>query len=205
MIDRELQARIRSVLTQLQMLSDVDSASIVANDGGGQSKPDSSPPPGSRPDRDSTQPPPKDRSLYEWYAYHFARASDDERRRLLCYLAERDHAKAKGRSPQPRGKTGPEDERASMARIVEWYEGVQDLEVAVLEACSVQFVAKARRVHKRRPKDGTLPSVFISLDEPSRHATVATLALAGESKAAAARRLDVSRKTVDRYWQVESV
>jgi len=91
-----------------------------------------------------------------------------------------------------------------MARIVEWYEGVQDLEVAVLEACSVQFVAKARRVHKRRPKDGTLPSVFISLDEPSRHATVATLALAGESKAGAARRLDVSRKTIDRYWPVEA-
>lgn len=200
MRDVELERRINVILTKLQLLSEVDSASIVSNDGGGASKLDSAAPPGARPDMDRDQPPPKDRSLYEWYGWHFARASDDARRRLLCYLAERDYTNVRHRRPHPRGKTGPEDERNAMRRIVNWYEGVDALEVAVLEGVSTQHVHKARRIHKRRPYDGRLATGWSAWTQDQKRERVNKLRVLGRSRASVAREFEVSPRTISRYW-----
>jgi hypothetical protein len=201
MSDRALDNRVARILTKLQMVSDASSASIVSNDGGGSSKPESSPPPGARPDRDRDKPPPKDRSLFEWYAWQFARSRSEERTRLLCYLAERDHARLRSRSPSPRGRTGPEDEPAAMRRIVEWYEGVDALEVAVLEDVSVQHVHKARRVHKRVAIDGRRRPEWSDWSDDVREAAVARRRHTGASQHEVADDLGVSRRTVQRYWR----
>lgn len=198
MRDEQLESRIGQILTKLQLLSEADSASIVANDGGNK-KPDSSPPPGARPDRAGDRPPPKDRSLFEWYSWHFAQATDDNRRRLLCYLAERDYANYTHRKPQPRGKTGPEDEREGMKRVVDWYEGVDALEVAILEGITVQHVEKARRVHKRSAKTGLLLSPWATWDEDYRAAAVRDRVQLGKSQAAIAAEFGVSKRTIQRY------
>lgn len=199
MRDEHLEKRINAILTKLQLLSEADSASIVANDGGNK-KPDSSPPPGARPDRAADQPPPKDRSLFEWYSWHFSQATDDSRRRLLCYLAERDYANYHQRRPQPRGKTGPEDESQSMKRIVEWYEGVSALEVAVLEGTSLQHVQKARRVHKRQANNGLPQSEWAGWDDTQRAIAVTNRANAGQSQSEVASVFGVSKRTIQRYW-----
>lgn len=198
MSDKQLERRIAAILTRLQLLSDGDSASIVANETG-HAKPDSSPPPGARPDLEPGKPPPKDRSLYEWYSWHFDRALNDDRRRLLCYLAERDYARVVHKPPQPRGKTGPEDERTGMKRIVEWYEGVDALEVAVLEGINVHHVYKARRVHRRRTHDGTHQSEWMTWDDNQRQLAVRNRLDAGHSQNRIARDLEVSRRTIQRY------
>lgn len=193
-----IEARIQSVLSQLQMLSEADAAPISSMPGAPGSS-HGAPPRGAQLGDTKQGPPPKDRSLFDWYRWHFQEAKTDERKRLLLYLAERDLDGRRHQSPQLRGKQGPEDESASMERVVEWYQGVDALEVAVLEGVNVQHIYKARRKHKRNLSDGRELNQWREWDEERRRIAIANRLSAGHSKTEIADALQISRRTVARY------
>lgn len=197
-MDPELARRAQTILVKLKLLGEASSTSIVAFDGNRTHG--TKAPSGAR-DRDNAKPPPKDRSLYDWYLWHFTRAATDDKRRLLCFLAERDYEKYRRRSPQPRSDEGAEGEVAGMKRIVEWYEGLSTLEVAILEDCSAGFVEKARRVHRRDPEDGFVRDGWQGWDEEKRTAEVTKLKQRKVGQREAARRLETSPSTMNRYWK----
>lgn len=201
----ELEARIREILGKLQLLSEAKSAPVASSTSHG--KPDTQAPPGALPDRDSAKPPPKDRSLFEWYAWQFDNAKDDYRRRLLCYLAERDYENVRRRIPDRRrgvkeeDRGEPETEEVWATRIVQWYEGLDAVEVAILEECSEGAVTKARRIKGRNERDGRERSAFLGMEERERHIVVLRCKDKGMSQNAAAAKLGVSKRTVGRYWE----
>lgn len=93
----------------------------------------------------------------------------------------------------------PSSEDESAARVVEWYEGVPVLEVAILEYCSPGWVEKARRRLGRKPEDGRPISPFLRADEDERHRMVAQHAARGWGAKKIADRLGVAKGTVQRY------
>jgi len=201
----EPDARIRTILAKLQMLSEAKAGSI------GRSSHDADServgPPGTKPDRPSSKPPPKDRSLWAWYEWQFAAAKDDYRRRLLCYLAERDYENFHRRQPDRRRgvddntRGEAEDEATWSKRIVEWYEGVDILEVAILEDSSTGAIGKARRTHRRRERNGERLEGWEAWDDKRRLAEVTLLKTRRMGTQAMASRLGTSKRTVLRYLE----
>lgn len=204
-IDPELQARAKNILSKLKLLGEASSGGIVTI--AGKQAADSKAPPESRPERASHQPPPKDRSLYDWYVWQFARATSDHRYRLLCYLAERDYERYRRRPDDSRrgpislrGKDGGSGEVESMRRIVAWYEGLDALEVAILEECSIGHVKKARRVHRRNEEDGRERNGWEGWDEERRVIEIRQRRAKGWGQKKVADDIGVAKRTVQRYW-----
>lgn len=205
-IDPELARRANTIICKLKLLGEAKSSGKISAEGL-QQKAESSPPPEVRLDSDAAQPPPKDRSLYEWYIWHFARATSEYRFRLLCYLAERDYERYRRRPSDAkrgpitlRGKDGGEAETEGMKRIVEWYSGIEAVEVAILEECSIDHVRKARRVFRRVESDGRALTGWKGWDDDERLAQVKRLRVGGYSQQEVAAELGVSDRTVRKYW-----
>ena len=203
-----LKQKIRDVLAQLATLSEASAASLEPR--ASQGAPESSIPAGvSLRDR----PPDKGDSLHDWWRWRFAEAvaKDESEFELyrLCLLAERDYAERRFRSPDRMAlRSGEltvnaidggaaEDRQAE--RVVELYEGIPAVEVAVHEYTTEAWVKKARRQLGRDPQTGRPRPDFLDWDEDRRHREVATLAERMGKKAAAAK-LRVDPGTVRRYW-----
>ena len=124
-LDPELRRRANSILCRLKLLGEAKSSGNITTSAH-QQKASSSPPPEARLDTERGGAPSKDRSLYEWYLWHFCRATTEYRFRLLCYLAERDYERYRRRPSDTkrgpislRGKDGGDAEMEGMKRIVE--------------------------------------------------------------------------------------
>lgn len=161
--DIELAHRIAHVLAQLARLSEVSAAQV------GRATPSSDQarlPAGVRPSIVSSnpeRPPSKDRSLYDYFSWHFSRAVTDAQRRLFLYLAETDLEQRTHSAPAHMTALGAHKEQETGvkrdARIIAWYEGVNALEVAVLESahagyCSEANVRRVRELDRRNPATG---------------------------------------------------
>ena len=131
---------------------------------------------------------------------------------LLCYLAERDYERYRRRPSDTkrgpislRGKDGGDAEMEGMKRIVEWYEGLDALEVAILEECSLDHVRKARRVFRREESDGTERAGWKGWDDEFRWKVVTEYRQEGYKQFEVAGKLGVSERTIRKYWSAKSV
>jgi hypothetical protein len=67
-----------------------------------------------------------------------------------------------------------------------------------------RWVEKVRRQHGRNPADGRPKSAFLKLDEHGRREKAAIMHADGMSYRAAAKRVGVSKQTMERYWPFET-
>ena len=206
--DPELDRRIANVLAKLATLSEVPAASIdvtQAKDAEGHDLPGGV----SVRHRDPDKPPPLDRSLYDYFAFMFARCTTDAERRLWLYLAEDAYANRVSRPPDQRAagtlkqkREGTEDRDH---RIIEWYEGVDSLRAAIAESshagyCSEANVRKVRRDARRNPDNGhRLPGWAGWSDEERVKAINSWRAKGVTSPTAIAAELGTRRQSVERY------
>lgn len=211
-----LEDKIRDVLARLATLSEAPTSTL--DSAGSHGVPESKPPAGVRSniDTDQDRPPPKDRSLADWYAWQFARAADNPHRLLTLYLlAERDYmtrryhveasvALRSGELTDNDAIDGGAAEQAAIDRVVDLYEGMPAVEVAVHEYTTEAWVKKARRLRAREPYDGRPRPEFYDWSEDRRSREVAALAnRMGQRKAA--NRLGIAKSTLQRYWPAEPV
>lgn len=209
-----LEQKICDVLTRLATLSEAPASNLEPRTSHGAAS--SKVPAGATLRQDSSAPPSKERSLHDFYAWHFAENAEDPGRLLTFYLlAERDYMTRRYHVPdrmalRSGGLTendsidGGAAERAAAERVVDLYEGMAAVEVAVHEYTSEAWVKKARRMHGRDPHDGRPRAEFLDWDEDRRTREVASLAERMGQKAAADK-LRVSKRTVQKYWPRELV
>ena len=207
-----LHEEIREVLVRLSTLSEAPASNFEPRTS--QSAPGSIVPMGASLRRDGRRPPPKDRSLFDWYVWQFQDAAEEPQRLLSLYLlAEREYQERrfhdarrvglrKGALTENDVQDGGAAERAAAERVIDWYEGLSALEVAINERTTEVWVKKARRQNGRNPDDGRPLPEFYGWDEDARAAKVRLLAET-MSQGKAADHLGVDRKTVSRYWPVE--
>lgn len=218
-----VEEKIRAVLTDLATLSEAPASNFEPRTSHGSSS--SKVPNGvserlNLHDLDRDRPPSKERSLYDWWTWRFAKAVTDGESEFdlyrLALIAERDYASRRFHSPDrmalragqldDRDATdGGAAERAAAQRVVDLYEGVPAVEVAVHEYATEAWVKKARRQHGRQPQDGRPRAEFLDWDEDRRVREVATLANRGFGLTKAAQRLGVDKGTVKRYWPAQPV
>ncbi len=68
-----------------------------------------------------------------------------------------------------------ETEDAAAERVVEWYEGISALEVAVIENTTEVWVRKARKALGRNPDDGRVRAPFLEWDDAERRRQIGLL------------------------------
>jgi|GEM_PF-2489201 len=212
-----LDDRIRNVLAELSTLSEAPTANLDPDRHHGA--PDSSIPAGVSLRNDPTKPPPKERSLYDWYRWQFANARDEEHRARLCTLAEFELAERRSFDPDRmdlrRGaltdndvRDGGTAERAHAKRIVDWYEGTPSIVVAFIEKQTESWVRKARRQHKRDPDTGRQRPAFLDWEDDERRRQI-DLLIAREwnehrreiGAKAIADHFGVAKNTIRRYLE----
>jgi DNA-binding CsgD family transcriptional regulator len=211
-----LDHRVRDVLGRLQMLAEGSTSNLDPNKisrthaeskaPGGISIPTSDRPP------DKAQV-----TLYDWYRWHFADAEGDEHRiASLILVAEMDYRDFRfhvakrvqlrsGELTDNDRLDGGKAERDHVDRVVDCYEGVPVLVVALLEGQRVEWVKKARRLHARNAEDGRPRPEFLTWDDDRRRREVAALAARGLGSVKIAHRLGVATNTVKRYLPKEAV
>lgn len=205
MRDPELERRIQNVLAQMSKLSEVRAASIGKGRGG---ESDRVGPQGTdqslRPAK-ADRPPSKDRSLFDWYAFHFAKATADAGRRVLLWMAESDlKTRLYGATG---GDVAPSGERRD-ERIVAWYEGSHPLEAAMLEShhggyCSEQNVREVRRRARRNPETGAPLPGWPGWTDEERTKAVRNLKTLGKSIRESAMELGVTKHQIERYLNLQ--
>ncbi len=185
-----LEQKIRDVLARLSTLSEAKASNLEPRTSHGAS--DSRAPAGVAERRrlqptDPDRPPPKERSLFDFYVWEFAHADPDDRAELfnLWLLAERDyHARvlhiprrvAVRSGEDAKGTiSGAEAEREAAKRVVELYEGRSAEEAAVFEYTTVGVIHKARKMHKRNTDDGRPRPPFLDWDEDERRRQIELL------------------------------
>jgi hypothetical protein len=204
--DLELERRIRAVLADLARVSEASAGQV------GRSSPsaeeDRQIPQGVRIGRaNPDRPPSKDRSLYDFYAWHFARARTDHQRRLFLFLAETDLDQRRHKPPEQMTALGSHlgrevgDERDH--RIISWYEGISALEVAVLESahagyCSEANVRKVRSERRRDQNTGHPLPGWYGWSTEQRIKEIRSRLNLGRSMRSVARELDTSLSNVQR-------
>lgn len=205
--DRDLDERIRQVLAELSVLSDVGAAQIGKSSRSSEHElPRGVNPSVRRPKGE--QPPPKDRNLYDFYSWQFARATNDQARRVLLYLAESDLAARKRTAPadrtalgQSKASTTSTDQRDQ--RILTWYIGVHPLEAAILESthggyCPEQNVRDVRRKARRDPLTGHPLDGWAGWSDEDRVKRVNQLLGRGLSLSAIASEVGTAKSNVQR-------
>lgn len=150
--------RIQRVLWRLQCLSEAPaSAPLDRRQVGQREKPASAPPPMVNLSHNGG-PPSRGLSLCEHYRWRFVRAKGNpEKLELLAMLAERDYwetVRARGRARKPHNEIKEERNR----RIIDEYEGMPHLEVAVFEHMDETSIRKLRKEFGRDPQTGLSPN-----------------------------------------------
>ena len=205
----KLEDKVSDVLARLATLTEAPAGNVEAQIA--RSAPESSLPQGSTLRLDPDRPPPKDRSLHDWYLWHFVRhAGDPDRLDSLRILAEREYKRRTQSTEHQKTlhsgawlhlhRKGDKVEDEEADRVVDWYEGVHARDVAVIEDITESWVRKIRLQRNRYPDDGRPRPEFYDWPEKRRRATIARLAGELPSKQAVADHLGVDRMTVSRYW-----
>lgn len=207
--DPKLREAVRKLLIDLALLAEGRAQPIERSHSG---KPESAAPAEAMPNRPSDLPPPKDRSLYAYYLWHFERAFSEWRFHMLVLLGRRDYdVHTKGLGDQRRAghmhvasegdtRNAAKFDREQGDRVVAEYVGVPDYEVAVLEAVSIAWVRTQREKRRRRPGDGRPKPGFLGLNDDERYHQVQRLKAKGMGQKRVAVKLGVSKQTVQRYW-----
>lgn len=203
-----LEQKIRDVLGRLEALSEAPAGNLEAHIG--RSAPDSAVPGGVtlRVLGDERE---RSRSLHDWYRTQFERAVGNPSRLLSLYLAaEREYLRrvdptihnqtAEKGSILAYSQDGATVESLAGEQMIQEFEGVHALDVAVIEGKTEAWVRKVREQHGRNPEDGRPRSTFLDLSEEDRCRKVAALANRGLSQRKAAKRLGVGKTTIVRYW-----
>jgi hypothetical protein len=211
-----LDQRVRDVLGRLQMLAEGATSNLDPNKISRSHAKSKAPGGVSVPTAD--RPPDKAHvTLYDWYLWHFADAAGDEHRiASLILVAEMDwrdfrfHVAKRvelrsGELTDNDRLDGGKAEEKHMERVVDWYEGVPVLVVALLEGQRVEWVKKARRLHARNAEDGRPRPEFLTWDDDRRRREVGRLAAQDMGSKAIAKRLGVDKNTVKRYLPKEAV
>lgn len=213
-----LDHRVRDVLGRLQMLAEGSTSNLDPNKISRTHAESKAPGGISIPTSD--RPPDKAKvTLYDWYLWHFADAraeGDDEKIASLILVAEMDYRDFRfhvakrvqlrsGELTDNDRTDGGAAERVHAERVVDCYEGVPVLVVALLEGQRVEWVKKARRLHARNAEDGRPRPEFLTWDDDRRQREVARLAAQKMGSKAIAKRLGVDKNTVKRYLPKEAV
>lgn len=141
---RLLVARRDNALNRLRVISEARASGAMKPDRGGRSAgTTSSPPPGVNLDRIRSQQecPDKDRSLFEFYAWHFTRCKSADELVKLCFLAERD-AEERTRTGVP---TAERHRARNRSILSSKYRGQPPSVVAACERCTEAHV----RIHRK--------------------------------------------------------
>jgi hypothetical protein len=204
-----LEQKIRDVLARLSTLSEAPAGNLEAQIA--RSAPESAKPGGATLRLRSDRPPPKARSLFDWYQWQFSHNAADRARLLSLYLlAEREYLERTDREAREEtaqkgsilaySQDGAAVESIAAMRVIEWYEGVQARDVATVEDATESWVRKVRSHHGRNSDDGRPRSEFLSWDEDRRIREVASLHARGMGQKKAADRLGIAKSTLQRYW-----
>lgn len=207
MRDRELDERVRQVLADLAALSEVPAAATTRS----SRDADDALPRGVNPSlkaNPTDRPPPRDRSLYDFYAWHFERATADAHRRVLLFMAEGDLKARRWKAPEGKlALAGAASEQGDKRdeRIHSLYVGMHPLEAALLEShhggyCSEENVRAVRR--RRRADEATghpLPGWRGWTDEERTKRSRHLRDQGGKSLAAIAAELGTTKASVNRY------
>lgn len=202
-----LEDKIRDLLARLSVFTEAPAGNLEAQIA--RSAPESSPPGDSLRvvDNDSH----RDRSLYDWYLAQFIRHAGNPDRLLSLYLAgEREYLRrtepelhkrtAEKGSIVAYSQEGYVVEGMAAEQVVEEFEGIHALDVAIIIGKTEAWVLKVRRQHGRRPEDGRPRPDWHAWDEDLRRVKCALAAEEGLSMEAAANRFGVHRETVKKYW-----
>lgn len=208
MRDEELDERVRQVLADLAALSEMAAASI------GRSTPTSDDerglPAGVNPSlkkHPGDRPPSKDRSLYDFYAWHFARATTDALRRVLVFMAEGDLKARRWGAPEGKlalaGSSAQQGEKRD-ERIVTFFAGTHPLEAALLEShhggyCSEENIRAVRRKARRDEETGQPLPGWRGWTDEERTKRCNQLKERGKSLAEIAAELGTAKASVNRY------
>jgi hypothetical protein len=203
-----LHEKIRDVLARLETLSEAGAGNLEAQIS--KSAPESSPPAGGLIDTDRSAGTIRDRSLHDWYRTQFANHAENPERLLSLYLAaEREYLRrtvpdlhrrtAEKGSILAYSQDGAAVEGIAALQVIEEFEGVHALDVAIIEGKTEAWVIKVRRQHGRDPQDGRLRSPFHGWDEDRRRQEVASLARDDLGAKAIGKRLGVDKNTIKRY------
>lgn len=221
-----LEQKISDVLARLSTLSEANASNLEPRTSHGKS---SSRAPAGISERRRLQPtdpnraPSPERSLYDFYVWHFSRTDPKDHGRLLelWLLAERDyHARVLHiprriavRSGQDAVGTisGAEAEREAAKRVVELYEGRSAEEAAIFEYTTVAVIHKARKQHKRNPDDGRPRPPFLDWKEDERRRQIRLVLDQAKHRGeiigakAIAKHFGVDKNTVKRYLERPAV
>lgn len=197
--DPEVRARARSVFARLALISEAPTSSFVKT--GSRPKASSTPPNGARlSDLRSDRPPPRDRSLYDFYLWHLLRAKTDYQRIRIINEAETAYHRSRVRIPKP---DLPPDNDAAMRQVVEDYEGLAPGEVARLlgsdDESLVPWIMKARRTHGRKATDGRPRRPWEKWSLRERQEEIGRMRESGLTQNEIAGELEISVRTVQRY------
>lgn len=204
-----LEGRIADVLARLSTLSEAPSGNLEAHIS--RSAPEATIPTGATTRHDSFRPPPKERSLYDWYRWQFDRHADQPSRLLSLYLlAEREYllrtCREIAEEAAQRGSIAAYSEDGALVEsvraklVIEWYEDVHPRDVATAEGATEAWVRKVRRQAKLNPDDGRPRPAFLDWPEEERRRKVAACKIEGLGQELTAQRLGVSKRTVQTYW-----
>jgi DNA-binding CsgD family transcriptional regulator len=211
-----LDDRVRDVLGRLQMLAEGSTSNLDPNKIS-RTHAESKAPVGATFDSSDRPPEKAHCTLYEWYLWHFADAEgDDHRIASLILVAEMDYRDFRfhvakrvelrsGELTDNDRADGGKAEEKHQKRVVDWYEGVPVLVVALLEEQRVEWVKKARRLHARNAEDGRPRPEFLAWDDDRRRREITALASNDMGAKRIADKLGVSKQTVQRYLPKEAV
>lgn len=208
MRDRDLEQRVDQVLAQLATLSEVGAARIGRSSA--SSDEEHGIPAGVSPNprrREPDRPPPKDRSLYDFYRWHFGRARNDSLRRVLLFMAEGDLKARKWAIPEGKialAGAGSEQGEKRDERIIAFFAGTHPLEAAMLEShhggyCSEENIRAVRRKARRDPETGHPLPGWHGWDDERRTKEVHRLRGSGRSLAQIAAELGTTKASANRY------
>lgn len=208
-----IEQKIADVLAKLSTLSEAPAGNLEAQIA--RSAPESSAPMGAT-ESELSDRSLRDRSLYDWYRLQFERHAGNSQRLLsLCLLGEREYLERVNRIAHEQtaekgsiiaySQDGAAVEAIHALRVIEWYEGVAAIDVAVAEGETEVWVRKIRTQQGRYPGDGRKRPEFLDLDEDERRRKVASLVARGMGAQKIAHRLGVSKHTVQRYWPLTTV
>lgn len=204
--DLDLHREVRRLFAEMALVSEAPAARLDG-DGSSRGRPQGGAPVG-----------PAESMLDRWAA-RFAGVLDEDRLRVLLHLARRELLSVRKSKPvmlsrnpdtgevQRDARSGDplrEDSWQRDERIVDWYEGVPAVEAALLEstigACSAANIRRVRAANDRHRETGRPV-------EPSerRLRRARQLDAAGYSERRIAREMGVSRGTVRRLLERESV